>query len=89
MTDNPLIEIHEISAHIVNEEGRVCGMRIIGVADRRDRSVFVTVSPGNADGKAPLEWQLRFRAEQSARWVTPESVGWQSKAESVTASPQG
>ncbi len=78
MTESSCIEIHELSAHIVNDEGRVRGIRIIGVADRRDRAVFVTVSPGKADGQAPLD-QPQFRAGKSARWVTPESVGWHGK----------
>ncbi len=81
MNRNPCIEIHEVKAHVVNEEGRVRGLRIIGVADRRDRDVSVTVTPGNAKGEAPLEWQVSFCARKSARWVKPESIIGPSRAE--------
>jgi hypothetical protein len=77
----PHIEIHDVNAHVVDGYGRVHAVRVIGFAERRDQKVLVTLSPGNADGKAPLEWSLDFRASESARWVRPGSVGWHSKAE--------
>ena len=77
----PHIQIHDVNAHVVDGYGRVRAVRVIGVADRRDRKVLVTLSPGNANGKAPLEGTLDFRASESARWVRPASVGWHSKAE--------
>lgn len=64
------IEIHAVEACRADGSGRVLGVRIRGVADQRERPVFITVCPAPGHDRDISLWAYEFGIQASARFLS-------------------